>query len=361
MDVDASFWWDGTPYGPAAEGVYHSEIELARSMQAIVGQGCWKGEAWHGLNPLKYCIRSATCAHASLKGDARNEEYALSKIISHLEVPADATEVTVQSTTIRLALPDELNMRWVGQHELVMQLLAAWSLVDPADIPLNPRLIGKPGVGKTTLAYAAAKLLGRDVYLFQATMDTRPEDLIISPVIAGTQEVRYVASSIVTAMLRGGIVIVDEGNRMSEKSWASLAPLLDSRRYVESIVAGVKIHAHPDFRFVATMNDDSSTFELPEYIHSRLQPQIMVDFPERQEEMLILRENMPFLQEEVLTYVADFLQRAHRADERYSVRDGINIARYALKLAKQAEIDVLAALKRSVVQVLGQEAAVYGP
>ena len=66
---------------------------------------------------------------------------------------------------------------------------------------------------------------------------------------------------------------------MSEKSWASLAPLLDNRRYVESIVAGIKIKAHPQFRLVATMNDDASTFELPEYIHSRLQPQIFIDFP----------------------------------------------------------------------------------
>jgi hypothetical protein len=29
--------------------------------------------------------------------------------------------------------------------------------------------------------------------------------------------------------------------------------------------------------------------------------------------------------------VVDFLQAAHEANERYSVRDGINIARYALK------------------------------
>ncbi len=55
-------------------------------------------------------------------------------------------------------------------------------------------------------------------------------------------KLRYVASPLVTAMLRGGIVILDEGNRMSEKSWASLAPLLDSRRGAlwQSIVAGNK-------------------------------------------------------------------------------------------------------------------------
>jgi hypothetical protein len=150
---------------------------------------------------------------------------------------------------------------------------------DEADMPMNPRLIGKPGVGKTTLAYAAAKRMGRDVFIMQATLDTRPEDLLVTPVIEGAGKLRYVASPLVSAMITGGIVILDEGNRMSEKSWASLAPLLDNRRYVESIVAGVKIKAHPNFRLVTTMNDDASTFELPEYIHSRLQPQILIDFP----------------------------------------------------------------------------------
>ena len=280
-----------------------------------------------------------------------------SRALSQKEVAEN--EVIIQGTRLRLTQPDELPMRWVGQTELLVQLLAAWSVVDPRDVPLNPRLLGKPGVGKTTLAYAAAKRLGREVYLFQATMDTRPEDLIIAPVIGANQEIQYVASAIVSAMLRGAVVIIDEGNRMSEKAWASLAPLLDTRRYVESIVAGVKVHAHPDFRFVATMNEDSSTFELPEYIHSRLQPQITVEFPDRQEELLILRENLPHLGDEVLAYVADFLQRAHRADERYSVRDGISIARYAAKLAKSTDMEVLATMRRSIIQVLGTEAVVY--
>ena len=47
------------------------------------------------------------------------------------------------------------------------------------------------------------------------------------------------------------------------------------------------------------MNDDASTFELPEYIHSRLQPQIFIDFPERDEEYLILKES------ELLAIIAD--------------------------------------------------------
>src|ERR1041385_781341 len=278
--------------------------------------------------------------------------------------------VEIEGVTLHLGHPDELAVQWVGQDELMRHLLAAWMVVNEQDLPMNPRLLGKPGVGKTTLAYAAGRRMGREVYILQATMDTRPEDLLVTPVIEGAGSLRYVASPLVTAMLRGGIAILDEGNRMSEKSWASLAPLLDNRRYVESIVAGIKIKAHPHFRLVATMNDDASTFELPEYIHSfelpeyihsRLQPQIFIDFPERDEELHILRENLPFAEERILQYVTNFLQMAHAADERYTVRDGINIARFAIKLKSLApeRTHEAAALEIAIVQVLGEEALRY--
>ena len=269
--------------------------------------------------------------------------------------------VELDGVTLHLAHPDDLPVRWVGQEELMRQLLAAWMVVTEADVPMNPRLIGKPGVGKTTLAYAAARRMGRDVFIMQATLDTRPEDLLVTPVIEGAGRLRYVASPLVSAMIQGGIAILDEGNRMSEKSWASLAPLLDNRRYVESIVAGVKIRAHKNFRLVTTMNDDASTFELPEYIHSRLQPQILIDFPEKDEELQILRENLPFADDRVLQYVTDFLEQAHAADERYSVRDGINIARYAIKLKSLAtdREHERTALTMAVTQTLGEEALRY--
>src|SRR5258708_12282983 len=187
--------------------------------------------------------------------------------------------VDIEGVTLHLAHPDELPVRWVGQEELMRQLLAAWMVLNEQDLPMTPRLLGKPGVGKTTLAYAAAKRMERDVYILQATMDTRPEDLLITPVIEAEGRLRYVASPLVSAMITGGIAIIDEGNRMSEKSWASLAPLLDNRRYIESIVPGIKVRAHPAFRLLSPMNDDPSTFELPPYIPPPLPPPTSPHFP----------------------------------------------------------------------------------
>ncbi|HPK03776.1 MAG TPA: hypothetical protein PLS90_15115, partial [Candidatus Sumerlaeota bacterium] len=63
----------------------------------------------------------------------------------------DGRHARIGGIDLTLAHPDVIEMKWIGNQRLRDQLVAAWMTVAPSDIPLNPRLIGKPGVGKTTL------------------------------------------------------------------------------------------------------------------------------------------------------------------------------------------------------------------
>ncbi len=154
-------------------------------------------------------------------------------------------KIVVDNVELALAHPVATAAEWIGQSEPMRQLLACWITVDKRDLPLTPRIIGYPGIGKTTLAIAAARARGQDVYIMQCTADTRPEDLLVTPVLSEQGKISYHASPLLTAAVRGAVAILDEGNRMAEKSWASLAGLFDNRRMAESVVAGITVCATP--------------------------------------------------------------------------------------------------------------------
>jgi hypothetical protein len=87
-------------------------------------------------------------------------------------------------------------------------------------------------------------------------------------------------------------------------------------------------------------------------------PQIVIDFPEEDEEREILRAQVTYADDEVLEYVVGFLRAAHLADLRYTVRDGINVLRYALKrLDGDLDSDAITAFNASLELALGAEEA----
>ncbi len=267
--------------------------------------------------------------------------------------------VTLGGVNLTLSPADQSQPDWIGQEEILKQILACWLVVGEKDMPLAPRIVGMPGIGKTTLGMVAARSRKQNLYIFQCTSDTRPEDLLITPVLSEQGKISYHASPLVTAMITGGICILDEGNRMNEKSWASLAPLLDHRRYVESIIAGIQIPAHDDFRCCVTMNQDESTFEIPDYILSRLQPTLSLGMPTERDELEILKYHLPFASQDLIEMTVQFLQTAHQLDLDYSPRDGIHILQYAIKRLGQDPAHPLSkddAWRESVECILGEEA-----
>ena len=265
----------------------------------------------------------------------------------------------IDGVTLNLSKPDSTQPTWIGQDEILKQIHACWLVISDKDHPLSPRITGMPGTGKTTLAMVAAQQRKQPLYIFQCTSDTRPEDLLVTPVLSEKGSISYHASPLVSAMITGGICILDEGNRMNEKSWASLAPLLDHRRYVESIIAGIQIHAHKEFRACVTMNDDESTFEIPDYILSRLQPTLHMSMPSYEDEIEILRYHLPFSEEDLLKMTVEFLQKSHQLDLEFSPRDGIHILQYALKRLSQEKDHPLSkddVWNESITKVLGEDA-----
>src|SRR5690606_28000916 len=125
------------------------------------------------------------------------------------------------------------------------------------------------------------------------------------------------------------------------------------------IVAGVTIRADANFRCAVTMNEDDSTFEISDYILSRLQPTLTLQHPERAEEMAILHYHLPFADKEMLNLTVEFLQQAHELKLDFSTRDGINVLRYALKRIAQDPERPLGrdvAWQESLVNCLGDEA-----
>lgn len=152
-----------------------------------------------------------------------------------------------------------------------------------------------------------------------------------------------------SAVVKGGILVLDEGNRMPEKTWASLTPLLDGRRYIDSSIASIRIKANPDFHVCVTMNDDSSVYELPGYIQSRLKPKIELLSPPWEIKEEIVRLKCPNVDADLLTQIFRELKERASNQCRDSVRDILSLAQYAQKLKNRG---IEKPLRTAVDQVL---------
>ena len=107
------------------------------------------------------------------------------------------------------------------------------------------------------------------------------------------------------------------------------------------------------------MNEDESTYEVPDYILSRLQPTISLGFPSREDEMAILKYHLPFVEADLLALTVEFLQKSHELKLDFSPRDGIHILQYLIKRLSQDPSHPVSrdqAWREALELVLGDEA-----
>jgi len=189
--------------------------------------------------------------------------------------------------------------RFTGRESELRLITAAW-MAGNLSLPMSPLLIGEPGVGKNRLIYELALKTGRQLYIFQGHEDVTSEDLACTVRFSDNSAsvMDYMISPLVTAMHNGGICFIDEIGKIRPRALALLVSVLDERRYIDSTLLGERIHAHPAFRFVAATNTADLNL-LPEFIISRMRPQISIGFPPKEEIDNIIRDQCKGTRKEV--------------------------------------------------------------
>jgi MoxR-like ATPase len=209
--------------------------------------------------------------------------------------------IRINGKTVQVSQPYRPSLRseeeLVGRDREARMALAAW-IGQPGFPPLAPLLVGEAGVGKNRLVYELARCTGKELYLFQGHEDVTAEDLACAVRFSDDpqRKMDYLLSPLATAMVRGAICFIDEIGKFRSRALAPLVSVLDERRYLDSNLLGERIAAQPGFRFVAATNTvDLAGNALPEFIRSRLRPQIQMGFPPREEIDRIVRSRFPRL------------------------------------------------------------------
>jgi MoxR-like ATPase len=141
-----------------------------------------------------------------------------------------------------------------------------------------------PGLGKTTLAIAAARVLGLNFGRIQCTNDLLPTDITglnIFKMEKGEFEFH-------PGPIFNNLVLVDEINRATPKTQSAL---LEAMGEEQVTIDGKTYHLDRPFFVVATQNpvEHSGTFPLPESQIDRFMMKVSIGYPERNAEKEILR------------------------------------------------------------------------
>ena len=172
----------------------------------------------------------------------------------------------------------QVNQVLVGQEKLVHRMLIG--LLTRGHLLIE----GVPGLAKTTAVASLAKAINTDFQRLQFTPDLLPADLI------GTQVYRPQDQSFVVQKgpIFSNLILADEINRAPAKVQSALLEAMQERQVT---IGGETFQLEEPFLIMATQNpvEQEGTYPLPEAQSDRFMLKVVVDYPNRDEELQILR------------------------------------------------------------------------
>lgn len=172
----------------------------------------------------------------------------------------------------------EIGKSIAGQQKTIEQVLVA-VLADG-----HALLEGVPGVAKTLLVRTLAQTLSLPYGRVQFTPDMMPSDVIGTNVF----DPKTVDFKLKTGPVFVGILLADEINRTPPKTQAALLEAMEERSVT---IDGVRHELPAPFLVFATQNpiDFEGTYPLPEAQQDRFLLKILVDYPEPDDEIEVLK------------------------------------------------------------------------
>jgi MoxR-like ATPase len=142
----------------------------------------------------------------------------------------------------------------------------------------------QPGVGKTTLAQALARLLGLDFHRIQFTSDMLPADIIgVSVYDRETGKFKFHPGPIFSQL-----ILADEVNRATPKTQSALLEAMEEHQVT---MEGETRRLPEPFFVIATQNPSNQvgTFPLPESQLDRFLMRIEIGYPDHDAERALLQ------------------------------------------------------------------------
>ncbi len=175
----------------------------------------------------------------------------------------------------------ELNKAIVGQAEVIEQLLIAIFAKG------HCLLVGVPGLAKTLMVSSLAQALDMSFKRIQFTPDLMPSDITGTEVLQEDKSTGQRVFKFLPGPIFSNVVLADEINRTPPKTQAALLEAMQERQVT---IGGIR-HKLPDPFFVlATQNpiEQEGTYPLPEAQQDRFMFNVLVDYPEEEEEFRIV-------------------------------------------------------------------------